>query len=166
MEKPLFWHQGLFLQPHHFQLKDRYDQSLLTPLHKFLTPHFWGIAEIDIQEAALGNHSFNLLKGNFIFPDMAYVTFPDNAVIQARSFEEAWEEGGKSFTVYLGLKKWNDAGENVTVLSDLGNLTDITTRFVTTTDSEEVQDLHQSGPSAQVKKMYYMLGQVKLDLIL
>ena len=28
MEKPLFWHQGLFLQPQHFQLLDKYIQSI------------------------------------------------------------------------------------------------------------------------------------------
>jgi len=157
MNRPLFWHQGLFLQPQHFQLKDLHDQSLLTPLHKFLNPHFWGIGDMEIQQAALGNHSFNLLKGEFLFPDMAYVVFPDNAVVQARSFEGAWQEGGKSFTVYVGLKKWNDAGENVTVLSNLSNLSDVTTRFVTTTEAEEIQDLHQNGPSAQVKRLYYVL---------
>ena len=157
MKRPLFWHQGLFLQPQHFQLKDLYDQSMLTPLHRFLNPHFWGIGDIEIQKAALGNHSFNLLNGNFLFLDMTYTVLPDNAVIQARSFEEAWEEGGKTFTVYVGLKKWNDAGENVTVLSNLNNLSDVTTRFVTTTDPEEIQDLHQNGPSAQVKRLYYVL---------
>ncbi len=157
MKRPLFWHQGLFLQPQHFQLKDLHDQSLLTPLHKFLNPHFWGIGDMEIQQAALGNHSFNLLKGEFMFPDMAYLVFPDNAVVQARSFEGAWQEGGKSFTVYVGLKKWNDAGENVTVLSNLSNLSEVTTRFVTTTEAEEIQDLHQNGPSAQVKRLYYVL---------
>ena len=157
MEKPLFWHQGLFLQPHHFQLKDRYDQSMLTPLHRFIIPYFWGIVEMEIQEAALGNQSFNLFDGKFVFPDMAYVVLHGNAVIQARSFETAWEEGGKTFNVYIGLKKWNNKGENVTVLSNLDNLTGVTTRFVTTTDAEEFQDLHQDGPSAQIKKMYYVL---------
>ena len=57
----------------------------------------------------------------------------------------------------MGLKKWNDAGENVTVLSNLDNLSDVTTRFVTSTDPEEIQDLHQDGPSAQVKRLYYVL---------
>jgi type VI secretion system protein ImpJ len=157
MRRPLFWHQGLFLQPQHFQLKDLYDQSLLTPLHRFLNPHFWGIGDIEIQQAALGNHSFDLLSGKFLFPDMTYAAFPDNAVIEARSFKGAWEEGGKTFTVYVGLKKWNDAGENVTVLSSLKNLFDVTTRFVTTTDAEEIQDLHQNGPSAQVKRLFYVM---------
>lgn len=157
MKRPIFWHQGLFLQPQHFQLKDLYDQSLLIPLHRFLNPHFWGIGDIEIQQAALGNGSFDLLSGNFLFPDMTYAVFPDNAVIEARSFEAAWEEGGKTFTVYVGLKKWNDAGENVTVLSSLNNFFDVTTRFVTTTQAEEIQDLHQNGPPAQVKRLYYVL---------
>ena len=157
MKRPLFWHQGLFLQPQHFQLKDLYDQSLLTPLHRFLNPHFWGIGDIEIQKASLGNLFFDLLSGQFLFPDMTYAVFPDNAVIEARSFEGAWEEGGKTFTVYIGLKKWNDAGENVTVLSSLNNLFDVTTRFVTTTDAEEIEDLHQNGPSAQVKRLFYVI---------
>ena len=156
MKRPIFWHQGLFLQPQHFQLKDLYDRSLLIPLHRFLNPHFWGIGDVEIQQAALGNGSFDLLSGNFLFPDMTYAVFPDNAVIEARSFEAAWE-GGKTFTVYVGLKKWNDAGENVTVLSSLNNFFDVTTRFVTTTQAEEIQDLHQNGPPAQVKRLYYVL---------
>jgi len=157
MKRPLFWHQGLFLQPQHFQLKDLYDQSLLTPLHQYLNPHFWGIADIEIQRASLGNYSLDLLRGKFLFPDMTFAVFPDNAVIQARSFGEEWEEDGKIFPVYVGLKKWNDAGQNVTVLSNLDNLSDVTTRFVTSTDPEEIQDLHQDGPSAQVKRLYYVL---------
>jgi len=160
MERPLFWHQGLFLQPQHFQLKDLYDQSLLTPLHRFLHPHFWGISEMDIQQTSLGNYSFNLLRGEFLFSDMTYVVLDEkrgNAKIQPRSFEEAWKEREKDFPVYLGIRKWNDGGENVTVLSDLKNIAGVTTRFVTTTDTEEVHDLHQNGPSAHVKKMYHVL---------
>jgi type VI secretion system protein ImpJ len=168
MRRPIFWHQGLFLQPQHFQLKDLYDQSLLIPFHRFINPHFWGIGDIEIQQAALGNRSFDLLSGNFLFPDMTYTGFPDNAVIEARSFESAWEEGGKTFTVYVGLKKWNDTGENVTVLSSLNNLFDVTTRFVTTTQPEEIQDLHQNGPSAEVKRLYYVLKifwETEMDLL-
>ncbi len=157
MERPLFWHQGLFLQPQHFQLGDAHFRSLLAPFHEFLRPHLWGAGEFEIQKAGLGNRSFNLLRGEFLFPDMTHVVFPGNAIIEARSFDDAWVEGGKPFTVFVGLRKWHDAGENVTVAPRLENLSEATTRFVTTADPEDVQDLHQGGPPAQVKRLYYVL---------
>jgi type VI secretion system protein ImpJ len=157
MERPLFWHEGLFLQPHHFQLEDLHFQSLLTPLHRLLQPHFWGVGGLEIQEAALGNRTFDLLKGEFLFPGMTYVVFPENAVIEARSFDEAWVEGEKPFNLFVGLRKWNNALENVTVVSKLDNLSEVNTRFVTTVEPEEVQNLHQSGPPAQVKRLFYVL---------
>jgi type VI secretion system protein ImpJ len=157
MERPLFWHQGLFLQPQHLQLADLHIQSLLTPLYRYLYPYPWGIGELEIQTAALDNLSFNLLRGTFLFPDMTYADLPGNAIIEARSFDEAWAEGGKPLGVYVGLKKWNEFGENVTVLPRLSNLTEVNTRFVTTVDPEEIKDLHHNGPPAQVQRLYHVL---------
>jgi type VI secretion system protein ImpJ len=157
IQRPLFWHQGLFLQPQHFQLFDRSFQSLLRPVHNFIEPHFWGLGEIEIQKTALGIKSFNLLKGIFLFPDGTYVVLPGNAVFEARTFNEAWVEGGKPFPIYIGIKRWNDAGENVTVLDTLENISVITTRFVSLADPEEVKDLHSGGPSGQIKTLHYVL---------
>ena len=157
IQRPLFWHQGLFLQPQHFQLFDRSFQSLLMPFHNFIEPHFWGLGEIEIQKTALGIKSFNLLKGIFLFPDGTYVVLPGNAVFEARTFNEAWVEGGKPFPIYIGIKRWNDAGENVTVLDTLENISVITTRFVSLADPEEVKDLHSGGPSGQIKRLHYVL---------
>ena len=113
IQRPIFWHQGLFLQPQHFQLLDLSFRSLLAPFLNFLKPYFWGIGEIKIQEASLGVRIFSIVKGNFLFQDGTHAVLPDNAIIEARRFEEAWIEGGKPLTIYVGLKKWNDAGENV-----------------------------------------------------
>ncbi len=157
IQRPLFWHQGLFLQPQHFQLFDRSFQSLLRPFHNFIEPHFWGLGEIEIQKTALGIKSFNLLKGIFLFPDGTYVVLPGNAVFEARTFNEAWVEGGKPFPIYIGIKRWNNAGENVTVLDTLENISVITTRFVSLADPEEVKDLHSGGPSGQIKRLHYVL---------
>jgi len=157
MQKPLFWHQGLFLQPQHLQLLDLSFQSLLTPFRNFIEPYFWGTGETGIQKAALGTRYFNLMKGDFLFPDGTYVVLPGNAVIEGRSFEDAWIAGGKPFTVYIGLKKWNNAGANVTVLEKIENLAQVTTRFVTTADPEEMNDLHAGGPKGNVKSLHYVL---------
>jgi len=157
IERPLFWHQGLFLQPQHFQLLDLSFQSLLAPFHHFIKPHFWGTGELEIQKSALGMRSFSLLRGTFLFPDGTFAAFPGNGIIEARPFEEAWVEGGKPFTILIGLKKWNPAGENVTVVEKLEDLSDVTTRFVTTADPEEVKDLHSGGPQGRVKRLHYLL---------
>ena len=157
IQRPLFWHQGLFLQPQHFQLLDLSFQSLLAPFHHFIEPHFWGIGGIEIQKASLGMRAFNLLKGHFLFPDGTFAVFPGNAILEARPFEEAWVEGGKPFPVLIGLKKWNPAGENVTVVQKLENLSEVATRFVTTPDPDEVKDLHSGGPQGRVKRLYFAL---------
>lgn len=156
-QRPLFWHQGLFLQPQHFQLLDLSFQSLLVPFFEFLQAHFWGVGEWEIQRGALANRMLNILRGEFLFPDGTYTTIPGNALIEARSFQEDWVEGGKPFTVYIGLKKFNYNGENVTVLPKFENVAEVTTRFVTIADPEEVKDLHAGGPEGKVKRLYYVL---------
>ncbi len=157
IQRPIFWHQGLFLQPQHFQLLDLSFRSLLTPFYQFLEPHFWGIGEIEIQKAALGNRAFNPLKGNFLFPDGTHAVLPGNALIEARPFDEAWVEGNKPLSVYIGLKKWNNAGENVTILEKLESFSEVTTRYVTKADPEEITDLHSGGPQGKVKRLYHVL---------
>lgn len=157
MERPLFWRQGLFLQPQHFQLADMYFQSLLTPFSKYQHPYPWGVGEMQIQTATLGNQTFNLLKGEFLFPDGTYTALPDNAIMEARSFDKAWGKKGQPLGVYIGLRKWNEFGTNVTILPGLSNLTDVNTRFVTTAEPEEVKDLHHNGPPAQVQRLYHVL---------
>ncbi len=157
MVKPLFWHQGLLLQPHHFQLNDLYTRSLMEPWYKFIVPHFWGVGSFEIQESSLTNYIFDIGSGEFIFPDNSHVVIGENGVVQARSFEKAWEDGGKSFSIYLGLKKWNDKGGNVSVLKDFNDLSDVPTRFVSSTVPEEIDDLHGDGPAAEVKRMNFLL---------
>ncbi len=157
MERPLFWHQGLFLQPQHFQLEDRYLQHLFKPVYKFSHPCLWGVANLEIAQEALNGGTFSLIKGEFLFPDTSYVGFSGNALCEARLFEDAWNDAGQPLTVYAGLKKYKNEGENVTVFEKLDNLAEITTRFVTAADPDEIQDQHQSGPDAQVKRLFYVL---------
>lgn len=157
MERPLLWHQGLFLQPQHFQLADLYYKSLLTPLQRYAMPYLWGVAKMEISRASLGTGSFLLDSGEFVFPDMTYAVVPDNAVVETRKFDEAWTDGGKPLTVYLGLRKFNYAGENVTTLNDRQNEASVSTRFVSPPASEEVKDLHESGPPAQVKRLKHVI---------
>jgi len=157
IQRPLFWHQGLFLQPQHFQLLDLSFQSRLYPFYNFVQPHFWGITEIEIQQTALGTGSFNLTEGGFLFPDGTYAVISGNAVVEVRTFSEAWIEGGKPLHVYIGLKKLSSTGGNVTVMEKPMPISDVTTRFVTKKDPEQIKDLHSDGPEGEVKRLNYVL---------
>ena len=156
-ERPLHWRQGLFLQPQHFQLLERSLRSLLTPYQDLADPHFWGVAELVIEKAALGTRSFAVSKGSFLFPDGTYAVVPTNARIEPRPFNEAWVEGGKPLIVYAGLKKWNSEGENATIIEKTEGLDRVTTRFIADAEPEEAKDLHSGGPSGQVERLSYMV---------
>jgi len=157
IKRSIFWHQGLFLQPHHFQQHDLYIQDLHKPFRKFLTPFFWGIAGMEASRGALENLSFDVLKGEFVFQDGTYVVFPGNAVLAKRSFKNTWVEEDKRFTVYLGLKKLDEAGSNVTELASLDKISEVSTRYVTLAEPEQIDDLYENGPPGQVKKLHLVL---------
>lgn len=156
-ERPLFWHQGLFLQPQHFQQLDAFHSSLWTPFQEYAQPFFWGVIRLQVQEDNLPNKEFEVSGGEFLFPDGTHVVFPGNAVLKSRSFDGAWARGEKPFQVFLGLKKWNPAAENATVVDDEAMLSSATTRFATLSHPESVVDLHSKGPAAPVKRLTYVL---------
>ena len=157
IQRPIFWHQGLFLQPHHFQQNDLYIQGLQAPLRKFLSPYFWGIAGFEYSKGALENLTFDIVSGEFLFPDGTYVVFPGNSVLAGRSFEKAWVDLGKPFTIYLGLKKMDESGINSSELSQPDQITSVATRYVSKPEPEDVEDLYETGPAGQVKKMRIVL---------
>lgn len=154
--RPLFWQQGMLLQPQHFQLQDQAAESRLLPFLQHLTPHFWGVAEMDLDEGAIGTGTFNLDSGSFFFQDGTYLQYPGNALFTQRHFGSRMQEG-QPLQVSLGLKKWDQNGENVTVIDGIDQLGSVTTRFVAFNDTEEVRDLHGKGPDAQVTRLHYLL---------
>jgi len=155
IQRPLFWHSGIAFRSVHMQHLDRAYQSLLIPCQQFMTPYFWGVWDMEIDEGALQTGVFNLLKGNFVFRDGTHVALPGNALVNPRSFKSDWGEDGKPFTVYLGIKNWSDSGANVTVLPSLTNSSTAPTRYISAADPEEAKDLHSGGPEGYVKKLHF-----------
>ena len=155
--KPVFWHQGLFLQPQHFQLSDQYQDDKLTPYQSYMQPHFWGVCSIEMLGSSLNHRTCEVESGEFIFPDGTYVTVPGNAVISPRSFEDEWVDPEKPFTIYLAVHKLSQFDDNVTVLNSIEQHADATTRYVTTTAPENVKDVYVESAEAQVKFLRHAL---------
>ena len=155
--KPVFWHQGLFLQPQHFQLLDQYQDAKLQPYQEYLQPHFWGVCQIEMLSSSLTHRTCEIESGHFLFPDGTYVSIPDNSIISSRSFEDDWVDPEKPFTIYLAIHKISQFDDNVTVLSSLENHADVTTRYVTTEKPENAKDVFVESADAQVKYLRHAL---------
>ncbi|MBN1290595.1 MAG: type VI secretion system baseplate subunit TssK [Candidatus Latescibacteria bacterium] len=155
--KPVFWYQGLFLQPQHFQQFDLYLQSLFSPIINHQQPYFWGVCGIVIQGTALKNHTLSIDKGEFIFQDGTWTVFPGNSIIQSRSLNLDSLEAGRPFKVYLGLHKLDYQNENVSVIGESGDSSLKGTRFVTHAEPEIVNDLYQNGRAEHIKLLNYDL---------
>ncbi|UPU34834.1 type VI secretion system baseplate subunit TssK [Geomonas paludis] len=166
--RPIFWHQGMFLQPQHFQLAERGAHSLLIPYQSHLMPHFWGVSRGVVRTFSRGVPSVELVSGAFLFPDGTYIEFPGNAVVEPRLVPEGAVGKGAALTVYLGLKKWQARAENVAVLQQGDEAARCNTRYLAAADGSSYPDLHAGGPDAEVRQLDHVLKlfwESELDLL-
>jgi len=154
--RPVFWYQGLFLQPHHFQHADLFTQSLLSPFRQYLQPCFWGVCRMSINQTSLSEGTFELSEGQFIFQDGTWVSLGGNARVKPRSFKDVPRQRG-SLKVCLGLHKWKEDRPNVVSLTDRDAPPDADCRFVSGPETHESVDLYERGPTANLKLLDYAL---------
>ena len=164
-QKRIYWHQGLFLKPHHFQYLELFNSQDSLALQEQTKPYFWGLTKLSIDEKELLNKNFLLKELDIIFPDGSIVSVPKNAVVANRFFDKKIEENVKDFKVYIGLKKLGADEINVTELDSYENLLNIDTRFITKTDVHEMNNLYQEDETADIPFLDYFLKIVFEDEI-
>jgi type VI secretion system protein ImpJ len=108
--RPIFWGQGMFLQPQHFQQQDGYHEARLRCYLHWLLPFCWGVKTLAINETALRNFMFEIEPCELVTWGGTLVRFqgdalPSNARISPRSVEQALDPGGGPVGVYLGVKR-------------------------------------------------------------
>ena len=65
----VFWSEGLFLRPHHLQQNDRYVEHLLEKRVRYVTPHPWGFAELEIDHDLTQQSKFAVRSAAGVMPD-------------------------------------------------------------------------------------------------
>jgi type VI secretion system protein ImpJ len=155
--KGTFWHQGLFLQPQHFQRFDLTQQFYRKPLYEAVSPHFWGVGSLVLALEQFTARSFEVRSANLIFQDQTYIEFPGNAVMSSRSFEKIWTTSDVPLKVYLGLKKLSEVSPNVTVVDSLAEAGAANTRFASLGQAETMPDLYAQGPTAEVRTLVHVV---------
>jgi len=153
----IYWHQGMFMQPQHFQMADLQGQFQIKPLLEAGLPHFWGVGALEVVDAAIANRTIEIRRAHLLFPDRSYIEYPGNAAIAPRSFDTSWIEGDKPFTVFLGLKKLVQQEKNVTLAASLSEAGAAATRYASLSNPPETPDLYSDGPPAQVLTLLHVV---------
>ena len=116
--RPIYWHEGLFLRPQHFQQQDQYLQNYAYGLHQITSPYLWGINSLNIIRPALNNQLLEIEKCELIFQDGSLISYPGNATVKRRNLEGLWDPSGKPMSIYLGLRKISAGKKNVSSVQE------------------------------------------------
>ncbi|MGF1742462.1 type VI secretion system baseplate subunit TssK [Vibrio profundum] len=157
MNQPLYWHQGLLLQPQHFQLESQFHQWQQSQTRTLTQNYAWGLVSLTVNNSALLDKQLVIQKCQALFPDGSLCELGKNAVVASRQFDDTWLEMGKKFPVYLGLRRWQDSGNNVTEVDEWETIAQVQSRYATLANPIDMVDLYGSGASGQVKPLNYML---------
>jgi len=75
------WHEGMFLRPHHFQAAIRHFADVTRLQIQWDNHYAWGVRSIDIDQDALKNYRFVVLRMRARLRDGTVVTIPDDGAI-------------------------------------------------------------------------------------
>lgn len=104
---PVNWHEGMFIQPHHFQVTE---QSINTRMMRqnLASPNNWGVASIVIDKSALEGFRLKIHRASFRMPEGTWVDIPGNAVVPEKSFKEHFEKANMALPVWAAIRKKED----------------------------------------------------------
>lgn len=74
------WHEGLFLEPQHFQQQERYFEELIHSKEKLINQNYWGFSELEIDTDLLpiGKINIKTAKGTFTDGTIFNLSSADN----------------------------------------------------------------------------------------
>lgn len=156
-QKMIYWHDGLFLKPHHFIYLNKNTSDSIKRLYNHLICYDWGMVDIELNQEKFSEKEISLKNGTFYFKDGAYVNYPENAAVIARSFDSVLHEE-RSIKIYIGIKKLTDHETNVTEIDTISSLQHVKTRYVCNRDEiTSVGNLFQNNDFAQMNYLEYVI---------
>ena len=149
----VFWGEGLFLRPQHFQRQDAYHEARLQEFAQAVHPYSWGVRKVRFDTQSLASGTLRAQHLSAVFPDGEMYAAPDDDELpEALSLAEL-PAGIQSTTIHLALPLLKDFGGNCSD-SDDGSAA---TRFVQT--NRATPDLYTDAGEAELA---YLRKRVRL----
>ena len=141
---PVAWSEGMFLRPQHLQHQALFSDECLLYHLRTIQPFHWGVRELLIDEEALSNHKFVVLRLDAVLPRGTITRYPGNVVLQEREFDPAIEK----LDVSLGLRDLSATEPNAAPADDGPRRARYLLR------SEDLPDLNRGGYEAPIELAY------------
>ena len=159
--RQLFWGQGQFLAPQHFQQQDLFNQWQATSHWRLSNPFGWGVVALQVREEALEASTFEVSRCQVLSRDgLLLQGGPDisnpNAAIVPRRFQGMMDPAGGPLSVYLGLPRHQSSQSNLVSKGASSPPGSVPPRYRLVT--QERADLYEvDTPTAQLDFVEYNL---------
>lgn len=161
--KNIYWNEGLFLKPQHFQFTDKkIDDSFLFIIDKLYNYNTGFIdLKIDLNKLENGILSINSCR---LLTNNTYIDYPTNSNLITLNIKDKIENNSnKKF--YIGLKKYNKDITNIEI-SSTKELSSLNTRYNSIeNDIEEISDIYNNNKKADFRYAKYTLSIFSEDEI-
>ncbi len=112
MPAEVHWHEGLFLQPHHFQAMSRAQAESLAALRRQVMAYPWGVIDARLSRDALENMLVRFDRLHVIMPSGVELRVPDEAELPTLEIKRAFESSSDPITISLAVPLWDPQRPN------------------------------------------------------
>ena len=146
--RPVFWSQGLFLHPQHFQAADAVTTGEIELLRRYGLPYFWGVRRITFSGSD-PTHALAIERLEAVFPSGAALNVPFDASLAPLALSKEWPAPDKPGVLYLGLALPNSGGANAAPEAEefAGK------RFVYAEEPDPMADCYGTSAPAPVQRL-------------
>ncbi|MDR2349960.1 MAG: type VI secretion system baseplate subunit TssK [Deltaproteobacteria bacterium] len=114
-KKPIFWREGTFLEPQHFQMMELQRREELAFALGALHPWPWGVSALKINDDALSNFTMEILELDVWLPWAQRLTLSENLILKPRSFRRAWTDPATPLDACVAVPYFRSTGGNVEI---------------------------------------------------
>lgn len=106
MTVQVHWHEGLFIQPHHFQLAQRHAQAQVWSERRRSWAYPYGVVEARLSTDELENMRVRFDRLRVVLPGGREVSVPEDTDLPALDITERFAASTRPLTVGLGVPLW------------------------------------------------------------
>ena len=109
----VFWGEGVFLRPQHFQLADQFHHEAQLVSTRWENAYFYGLNSIELDQDALSNWRVSIASCQIRLPDGTHLRIPEDAHLPAETISrDLFPNADARVKVYVGIPEKKGGANN------------------------------------------------------